>query len=314
MGHLTILFGIIKYRVIGYKIMKLKDLNQITIIGLGLLGTSIALAIKRNFSHLAVVGYSHRDITRQKARKMAMSIDIAETIEQSINSASLVILASPICTFETIFKDIAASLPADCIVTDVGSTKTTVSQWAKKHLPQSVSYVGSHPIAGSEQRGLEFARDDLLNGAQCILTPTSGNKKQKAAANLLRDLWEGLGCIVSEMTPGRHDKIFASVSHLPHITAAAMTNATISKDLEFAGKGFVDTSRIASGPANIWTDVLSTNSQNCVKGIDIIIAELTKFKKAIADGNLKQINTLLEKARAKRIKMINHKMQNKEIL
>ena len=294
--------------------MELKDLKQITIIGLGLLGTSIALAIKRNFSHITVVGYSHRDVTRQKARKMAMAIEIAETIEQSAGRASLVILASPICTFETIFKNIAGILPDGCVVTDVGSTKTAVSQWAKQHLPKSASYLGSHPIAGSEQRGLEFARDDLLNGAQCILTPTSSSQKQRNAFCLLRDLWEALGCVVSEMTPVRHDKIFASVSHLPHITAAAMTNATDLKNLEFAGKGFVDTSRIASGPANIWTDVLSTNSQNCVTGIDIIIKELTKFKQAIAGGDLKQINSLLEKARAKRIKMINHKMQNKEIL
>jgi prephenate dehydrogenase len=116
------------------------------------------------------------------------------------------------------------------------------------------------------------------------------------------------------MTPAEHDRIFANVSHLPHITAAALINANSSEDLKFAGKGFMDTSRIASGPANIWADVLLTNANNTTKGIDKIIAELMKLKKAIKKENKREIEKLLENARTKRAALIKYKIKKKEII
>ena len=150
----------------------MKDLRQVTVIGLGLLGGSVTLAVLRSFPGVKTVGYTHRAITRRKAKELAVATEIVDDINQSVSNADLVILATPIRGFEKIFIAIRGSLPRGCIVTDVGSTKVLPHRWAAKRLPRTVHYVGSHPIAGSEQRGVEFARDDLFDQATCILTTT----------------------------------------------------------------------------------------------------------------------------------------------
>jgi len=290
----------------------MKDLRQTTVIGLGLLGGSISLAVLRSFTRVKVIGYTHRPSTRTKARQLAVATEIVDCLKSSVSEADLVILATPIVTFEKIFSEITDALPNGCIVTDVGSTKVLPHRWAAKKLPKSVHYVGSHPIAGSEQRGIEFARDDLFDGAMCILTTTKKTNRQ--AVQTLKKFWSKLGCSVKSMTPAEHDRTFANVSHLPHITAAALINANNNEELKFAGKGFMDTSRIASGPANIWADVLLTNANNTTKGIDKIIAELVKLKKAIKKENKREIENLLKKARTKRAAMIKYKIKKKEII
>lgn len=290
----------------------MKDLRQITVIGLGLLGGSITLAVLRSFPRVKVVGFTHRPATRRKARQLAVTTEIADCLKTSVSGADLVILATPIYTFEKTFEEIADALPNGCIVTDVGSTKLLPHHWADRKLPRTVHYVGSHPIAGSEQRGVEFARDDLFDRADCIIT--TAKKTNRRAAETLKKFWSKLGCSVKLMTPAEHDRVFANVSHLPHITAAALINANKADDLKFAGKGFMDTSRIASGPANIWADVLLTNAKNSIKAIKRITAELGKLKKAIKSGNKKQIEDLLEAARDKRAALIKYKIKNKEII
>lgn len=290
----------------------MKELKQITVIGLGLLGGSITLAALRAFSGVKTVGYSHRSSTRRKARQLAVATEITDQITAAVSNAELVILATPICTFEKILGAIGDALPRGCIVTDVGSTKTLPHRWAAKQLPATVHYIGSHPIAGSERRGIEFARDDLFEQAICILTTTK--KTHALSVQMLKRFWSKLGCSIKLMTPAEHDRIFANVSHLPHITAAALINANKTEQLKFAGKGFTDTSRIASGPANIWADVLATNAKNCTSGIDKIIAELLKLKKAIKTGDKKQIEKLLNSARTKRAALIKYKLRSKEII
>ena len=290
----------------------MKDLNQITVIGLGLLGSSISLAILRSFSKVRVVGYTHRASTRDKARQLAVASEVVNDLRQSVYGSDIVVLATPLCTFESIFGEIADSLPDGCIVTDVGSTKVFPHRWAAKKLPGNVYYIGSHPIVGSEQRGVGFARDDLFVQAVCILTTTE--KTNRRVVQILKKFWSQLGCFVKTMKPAEHDRIFANVSHLPHIAAAALINANNGEDLKFAGKGFMDTSRVASGPANVWTDVLLTNQNNILRDIDKVIAELTKFKKAIKSENKREIERLLEKAKDKRTKLINYKIKNKEMI
>jgi prephenate dehydrogenase len=290
----------------------MKDLKQITVVGLGLLGGSIASGIIRSFSGVKVVGYAHRASTRAKAKELAVATEVVNSLEYSVCRADLVILATPISTFEKIFDQISSALPDGCIVTDVGSTKVMPHRWAAKKLPHRVHYVGSHPIAGSEQRGVDFARDDLCEEAVCMLTTTLKTNRQ--AAKKLEQFWSKLGCIVKFMKPTEHDRIFANVSHVPHVTAAALINATSGRELKFAGKGFMDTSRIASGPADIWADVLLTNTGNISKGIDKVIAELLRLKKAVNKKDSQQIERLLKSARDKRNKLINYKLEQKEII
>jgi len=290
----------------------LKDLRQITVVGLGLLGGSITLAVLRTFAGVKTVGYSHRSVTRAKARQLAVANEIADDIRSSVSNADLVILATPIGTFEKIFGEISDALPSGCIVTDVGSTKVLPHQWAAKKLPETVHYVGSHPIAGSEQRGVEFARDDLFERAICILT--TAKKTNRQAVQTLKRFWSRLGCSVRLMSPVEHDRTLANVSHLPHVTAVSLMNVSSIKELPFAGKGFMDMSRIASSPANIWGDVLETNTNNVIRSIDRITAELGKLKRAIKNGGKKQIEKLLESARNKRSALIKYKMKKKELI
>jgi len=290
----------------------MRNLRKITVIGLGLLGGSVGLAVSRALPGIQTAGFSHRASTRAKARRLKVVDEVFDSIKASVKNADLVILATPIGNFEENFRQIADALPAGCIVTDVGSTKLMPHRWADKHLPKNIHYVGSHPIAGSEQRGVEFCRDDLFYKALCILTTTPTTNK--SSLRILKDFWSALGCYVKIMSPAQHDRIFADVSHLPHITAAALVNASNLEELKFAGKGFMDSSRIASGPVNIWADVLMTNTQNIIRGIDRLTAELAKLKKAIRAGNRKKIEKLLDSARQKRADLVQYKMNRKELM
>jgi prephenate dehydrogenase len=295
----------------------MQHLRKITVIGLGLLGGSVGLAVSQSLSGVKTAGFSHRASTRAKARRLKVVDEVFDDIKASVKDADLVILATPIGNFEDTFRQIADALPAGCIVTDVGSTKLMPHHWAAKCLPKNVHYVGSHPIAGSEQRGVEFCRDDLFYKALCILTTTPrlrSGQADKRSLRIVKEFWSALGCFVKIMTPAQHDRIFADVSHLPHITAAALVNASNAEEMKFAGKGFMDSSRIASGPANIWADVLMTNTQNITRGIDRLTVELTKLKKAIRAGDRKQIEKLLDAARTKRSKLVKYKMNRKELI
>ncbi|MGA2092898.1 MAG: prephenate dehydrogenase/arogenate dehydrogenase family protein [Sedimentisphaerales bacterium] len=290
----------------------MQNLRKITVIGLGLLGSSVCLAVSRAMPGVKTAGFTHRPSTRAKARRLKVADIVFDDIRKSVADADIVILATPICTFEQIFSEIKDALPPGCIVTDVGSTKILPYKWAAKRLPKSTYYIGSHPIAGSEQRGIEFGRDDLFDGALCILTPTKSTNR--GAVNVLKKFWSALGCFVKVMTPATHDRIFANVSHLPHITAAALVNASNAQELKLAGKGFMDSSRIASGPANIWADVLLTNAENISRGIDRLTGELSKFKKAIRSRDRRKVEKLLESAVSKRHSLVKYKMSRKELI
>ncbi|MBN2511537.1 MAG: prephenate dehydrogenase/arogenate dehydrogenase family protein [Sedimentisphaerales bacterium] len=288
------------------------NLQKISVIGMGLLGASVTMACRRAFPKVFTVGYSHRASTRKKSRQLNVAHQIAQTLEEAVHNADIVILATPILTFETYFKSIAPFLKSGAIVTDVGSTKHLVHQWANKNLPRTVFYVGSHPIAGSEKRGVEYARDDLLTSARCILTHTA--RTNAHALKILRHFWSELGCNVVTLAPKKHDQIFALISHLPHVLAAALINGSDFEDMKFAGKGFIDTSRIASGPADVWMDIVLTNHHNITLGIDQLVRQLGRMKKAIAAQDAAKVKDLLETARAKREKLIAYKLKKRELL
>lgn len=290
----------------------MKELKQISVIGLGLLGGSITLAVSRSFPSVKTVGFSHRPSTRRKAIKLSVAHQVVDNMPDAVARADIVILATPIYTFEDIFSQIADYLPDGCIVTDVGSTKVLPHRWAEKCLPKRVHYVGSHPVAGSEQRGVEFARDDLFDKALCVLTVTKNT--DRTSVEVLKNFWMKLGSVVRILKPAEHDKIFADISHLVHLTAASLVNASRQKDLQFAGKGFIDTSRVASGPVNIWSDIILANADNVSAGIDCLIAELTKLKKSITKKDRRHLEKLLENARNKRNAMIQEKMEKGELL
>jgi len=289
-----------------------KSLRQVSIVGLGLLGGSISLAVRQRMPGVVVVGYSHRAATRRRAKALGIASRVVGDLAAAVRTTDLVILATPIFTFEQYFRELAGMVPPGCIVTDVGSTKLLPHQWADQKLGNAARYVGSHPIAGSEQRGVEFARDDLFDQARCILTTTEGT--DRGATRTLKEFWAALGCIVRVMNPVEHDRVFANISHLPHVMAAGLVNASDEEDMKFAGKGFLDSTRISSGPASIWTDVVLANRENIADGIARAIAELSKLQGAIRDGKRERITELLETARRKRAALVKYKIRKKELL
>lgn len=290
----------------------MKELRNISVVGLGLLGGSIALAARQRLPGTRVIGYSHRPSTRVRARDLGIGTEIADHLADAVAVADLVILATPIFTFERYFAEISAFVPAGCIVTDIGSTKVMPHRWAEAQLDRRAHYVGSHPVAGSEQRGVEFARDDLFYQARCILTTTQAS--HRGAVRLLKAFWSALGCSVDVMDPEAHDRVFANISHLPHVLAAGLVNASDGDDMKFAGKGFLDSTRIASGPSNIWTDVLLANSENIAAGIDRIIAELSRLRTAVSNSDRQEIERLLDGAQRKRAALVKYKIRKKELL
>jgi len=290
----------------------MQQLRNISVIGLGLLGGSIALAARQRLPGARVVGYSHRASTRAKARDLGAGTEIVDDLAAAVRAADLVILATPIFTFEEYFAEISRLIPAGCIVTDVGSTKVMPHQWAERQLDQRARYVGSHPVAGSEQKGVEFARDDLFYQARCVLTATQTT--DRAAVKSLKTFWSALGCSIQIMDPLEHDRIFANISHVPHVLAAGLINASDDGDMKFAGKGFLDSTRIASGPPAVWTDVLMANSENIADGIDRTIVELQKLQKAIRSNAREEIERLLAAAQEKRVALVKYKIRMKELL
>ncbi len=289
----------------------IKELRSVGIIGLGLLGGSLGLALQRAFPGLRRLGYSHRPVTRRKALAAGVVDEVCDRLGETLAGAQLVVLASPLGTFPEILRDLAPFLSAGTLVTDVGSTKVLPDRWARQYLPRSVCFIGSHPIAGSEQRGVEFSRADLFDFANCIITPTRSAKAKDVT--LLTTFWEKLGMQVSRMSPAEHDKLLARISHLPHVLATALVNSVDPKETLFCGRGFLDTTRIASGPSDVWRDILMTNADPVDRSISRLIKELTRMQTALREGKDERIQKLLGQARERRNALVRKKLQRKEL-
>ncbi|MBN1436509.1 MAG: prephenate dehydrogenase [Sedimentisphaerales bacterium] len=290
--------------------MHCKDLESVCILGLGLLGGSLGMAVNRVWPNVRRLGYSHRAVTRQRALEAGTVDEVFEDLTKAVANADMVVLASPIGTFANIMQEMADHLRPGCIVTDVGSTKVLVTRWAKQYL-KGAEFLGSHPMAGSEQRGVDFARADLFEDAACIITPTA--KTQQSTCELLDEFWTALGMRVSRMSPAVHDKTLARISHLPHVLAAALVNMSDAEELLLCGKGFLDTTRIASGPAGVWHDILMTNADNTDRAIGKLIDELQRVRVVLQNDDGKKLTGMLERARVKRDDLVAKKLRRKEL-
>ena len=291
--------------------MKIKELEKVSVIGLGLLGGSLGLALNSFFPRVKRLGYSHREVTRNKALHLGCVDEIYPDVADAVRNAQLVILASPIGAFKSLMQKIAENLSPGCIVTDVGSTKVLPVRWARKYFNRDIQFLGSHPMAGSEQRGVDFARADLLFGAPCILTPTKQTKQK--TITFVKEFWQALGMSVQVMTPTEHDRVLARISHLPHLLASAIVNVSDPKELLLCGKGFLDTTRIASGPPNVWRDIIMANTKNTSVAIGKLIKELVRMQLALDQENEKAILKMLADAQAKRNTLVAQKMKRKEL-
>jgi prephenate dehydrogenase len=290
--------------------LKINDLSKIGIVGPGLLGGSVALAIKTYSSAAKIIGIGHRPASIDRAVEIG-AIDAGSLDIRDLADCELVVIATPIGLIHRTIDDLATVLSPRAVVTDVGSTKRQICRWGKTLMKRKIEFVGSHPIAGSEKRGVDFARPDLFVNANCFVTPVAGNTSQ--AVDLVCQLWKLLGMRVVKTSPGEHDKLLAAVSHLPHMVAAGLVNACTDDQMKFSGTGFMDTTRIASGDANLWHDIVISNADYLSSAIKKFTHQLDKFRQAVEKGDSKAICRFLEKARLSRENLVRFKYEQRQI-
>lgn len=272
--------------------------RKVTIIGVGFMGGSLGLALKKHGLAHEVVGVSHRQVTLDRAIELK-AIDAGFTdLQKGVFNADLVVLAAPVQAILQQFSLINPHLKRGCLVTDMGSVKSEIVERAESTLAQPGMFVGSHPLAGSEKKGVEFAYADLFQNARCIMTPTG--KTTPVAKEKIKFMWTKLGCQVEILSPEDHDKILAHLSHLPHLVAYALVGSLGKEYLSQAPQGLKDSTRIAASPPQVWNDIFLANPKNVVNALDALVKDLAFLRKAIIQRDQKGLLPYLEKAKEKR--------------
>ena len=272
--------------------------RRLSILGVGLLGGSIGLAVKRRISDCKIVGYGHRRATLDAALKIGAIDEACDDPAIAVRAADLVILCTPVGVIHPLLRRIASELSDGTIVTDVGSTKRHIVEAGQSLLPARVHFVGSHPMAGSEKRGVEVAREDLYDRALCITTPNS--KTNVDALTAVEAFWHRLGMRTTRLSPDEHDRLLADVSHLPHVVAAALVAIQQDSALDLCGKGFLDATRIASGDGALWRDILLDNRDNLRQSIGRFVEHLREFEVILEAGQPEALEKWLTDAAQRR--------------
>ena len=277
-----------------------QTLNKLVIFGVGLIGGSLALALKRKHMAPHIVGIGRPNDSLQTALDMGV-IDAVETDPaKALANADMAIIAVPVAQTPDILKAIAPHLNPNTIITDVGSTKSDVTQHALAILGKNAAqFVPGHPIAGAEKSGVTAARADLFDGKNVVLTPTENTSPQ--AIKAVRELWEAAGARVSEMSASSHDGIFAAVSHLPHLLAFALVDEIASRPnaaqlFAFAAGGFRDFTRIAGSSPEMWRDISLANRESLLSEISAYQDELVKLKTLLENLDGASLLALFERA------------------
>lgn len=279
--------------------------RRLAILGVGLLGGSIGLAVRSRLSGCKIAGYGHRRPALDTALQMGAIDEPYEDPAEAVRGADCVILCTPVGRLTALLQEIAPHLSAKAIITDVGSTKRAVVKAGEAALPAGVHFVGSHPMAGSEKRGIEYARADLFKNAVCITTPTPRTDPQ--ALSQIESFWQTIGMRTVRLAPDEHDHILADVSHLPHVLAAALVAMQEDAAFSLCGKGFLDMTRIAGGDPGLWRDILLDNQQNVRQSLARLRDSLKAFDELLANGTDEQIEAWLRSAAERRERMLQRR-------
>jgi prephenate dehydrogenase len=276
----------------------MKPLSTVAIVGVGLIGGSIGLALRQRKLAERVVGIGRRQESLRAARRVGAVDHTTVDIEKGIAEAELVIVCTPVGRIVEDVRKAAMHCPEGTLLTDAGSAKQTIVAELDQGLPRACRYLGSHPLAGSEKTGATFARADLFEGRIAILTPTKNTRAEDF--DFLENFWQALGSVVVQLSPDEHDRALALTSHLPHIVASALVSAVPEKYFRLAGPGLHDTTRIASGDAEMWSQIFALNRDNVLSALDQFSAILSALQSAVRDGNHDEIIRLLTLAKKNR--------------
>ena len=271
--------------------------QRLCIVGVGLIGGSLGLAVRGGPSRVQVVGYTPDAGERDRAADREVADEVTIHLSTAVDGADWVVLATPVGVLPEMLRRIGPHLAAGAVVTDVGSTKGSVVA-AAVGLAAGAQFVGSHPMVGSEKRGVEHARADLFQGGLCLLTPSGAT--DPAALGQVDEFWRELGMRTAHLPPADHDRLVAQISHAPHAVAAAVVHAASAEALPLAGRGFIDATRIAAGDPGLWRDILLDNAPAVLASVAGVKASLEQLEHSLAARDGDAVLRWLSAAAAKR--------------
>ena len=276
--------------------------KKVTIIGCGLIGSSLARAIKKNNLSLKIVSSNRSDDVNKKVLELNIVDDSSSDTTKITEGSDLIIIATPLSSYKDVILKIKDSLKSGVILTDVGSVKENVTNLIEKSIPHNVSWIPSHPIAGTEKSGPDSGFADLFKNRWCILTPSK--KAKEKDINLLKIFWEKLGSKVDIMDAKKHDYILSITSHMPHLIAYNIVNTSLniqeekkSTIVKYSAGGLRDFTRIASSNPIMWRDIFLQNKKNTSGMIDKFIKNLEELKKAIESDDGKKLEEIFTKTK-----------------
>ena len=286
------------------------NFDTVCIIGLGLIGGSIGLSMKKNNFDSKITGYAKTEKTLLRAVERGFIDHAEKSLVKAVVGADLVVLATPLSTFRPIIEEIAPFLKKGSIVTDTGSAKFTVLEELKNLIPSDVEFIPGHPIAGTEESGPDSGFAELFENRWCILTPTEDNSKESVES--IKYFWELLGSKVEIMDALHHDKVLAITSHIPHLiaynivgTANDLANVTDTEVVKYSAGGFRDFTRIAASDPKMWSDIFTYNSEAVLEMLDLFSNDLAKLKKSILKKDTNMLFSSFEKTRNVRKRIID---------
>ena len=276
--------------------------KQTTLIGIGLIGSSIARAIKKKNLSKRICIFSRSQKTINKAKKLKLGNIYTTHLKQSVKNSDLVILCTPLSTYETILKKISNNIMPNAILSDVGSVKLSVDKIFSKFLNKGFHIIPAHPIAGTEKSGPEAGFAELFVRRWCVLTPSSNYDKK--SLNKIQKLWINLGSKTLIMKPEKHDKILALTSHMPHLISYSIVSSVLninakekSKVIKFSAGGFRDFTRIASSDAIMWKDIFLNNKKNLLKTVKEFEKSLNLIKNLVKRDKSKELLNIFSKTK-----------------
>lgn len=278
--------------------------QKITIVGVGLLGGSLGLAIRRHQLSSKVVGYVRRAASVAECRRVRAVSEATQDLAAAVKDADLIVLCTPLAQMRALVEQMRPHLKRGVIVTDVGSVKSSVVRDVEALIARAGGhFVGSHPMAGAEKTGVTAARANLFDNSVCIITPTA--KTNRAALKKVTDFWKAIGCRIMPLTPQAHDQLVSRTSHLPHLVAATLAGAVLhpaapKQQAALCASGFRDTTRIASGSPEMWRDIALGNRKNLSRAVDGFVAELLKFQTALKRNDARAVAEYFEAAKQRR--------------
>jgi prephenate dehydrogenase len=281
-----------------------RRLKTLAIVGVGLIGGSFAMALRRAGAVGTIVGYDRDGAALERAAALGVIDTAAGSVSEAARGADLVVVAVPVRAVGPVLRDIAVAIDPGAVITDVGSTKGEVMRTARGELHDRFPrFVPGHPIAGRETSGVDAATADLFRGARIVLTP--GAEAAADAVEVVRGAWEAAGGRVATMAADDHDRTFAAVSHLPHLLAFALVSEIAAREdaaelLRFAGGGFRDFTRIAASSPEMWRDIALQNREALLAELDRYGAQLAVFRELVDKGDGPGLERLMAEARASR--------------